>query len=61
MFSWGKNPKKDNSLKCKVNSLVHYMLFEPNLKFFSHPSNDQFFSIIGGGNQTIVDETTKFF
>jgi len=23
-----KNPKKDNNLKCKVNTLVRYMLFE---------------------------------
>jgi hypothetical protein len=30
---WEKDPKKDNSPKCKVNTLVRYMVFGPfNLK-----------------------------
>jgi hypothetical protein len=29
MFFGEKDPKKDNSPKCKVNTLAHYMSFEP--------------------------------
>ncbi len=29
MFFGKKDPKKDNSPKCKVNTLAHYMLFGP--------------------------------
>ncbi len=29
MFLGKKDPKKDNSPKCKVNTLVHYMSFGP--------------------------------
>jgi len=29
MFFWQKDPKRDNSPKCKVNTLVRQMLFRP--------------------------------
>jgi hypothetical protein len=32
MFFGKKDPKKDNSPKCKVNTLACYMSFEPNTK-----------------------------
>jgi hypothetical protein len=32
MFFGENDPKKDNNLKCKVNTLVHYMSFGPNLQ-----------------------------
>jgi hypothetical protein len=33
MFFGKNDPKKDNGLKCKVNTLVDYMLFGPNRHF----------------------------
>jgi hypothetical protein len=33
MFFWENDPKKDNSLKCKVNTSAHYMSFGPNHHF----------------------------
>lgn len=27
MFFWQKDPKKENGSKCKINKLVHLMLF----------------------------------
>jgi hypothetical protein len=37
IFFWGKeDPKKDNSPKCKVNTLDCYMLFGPLKVFYNH-------------------------
>jgi hypothetical protein len=41
MFFGKKDPKKDNSPKCKVNTLACYMSFEPNTKELCHKKNVQ--------------------
>jgi hypothetical protein len=41
MFFGEKDPKKDNSPKCKVSTLAHYMSFGPNCmeKHYHHLEN----------------------
>jgi hypothetical protein len=34
MFFGKKDPKKDNSLKCRINTLACYVLFGPNRSIF---------------------------
>jgi hypothetical protein len=41
MFFGKKDPKKDNSPKCKVNTLARYMSFGPNIKKLWHTKNVQ--------------------
>jgi len=36
MFFGKKYPKKDDSLKCKVNTLAHYMSFGPKWSIFDY-------------------------
>jgi hypothetical protein len=60
---WEKDPKKDNSPKCKINTLIHYMSFGPFIESGCHFTS--LFSGGGGGceigNGSLLKKVPKYY